>query len=120
MLRWARPKVLEVLLLLDCQQHQALHLEQTNIAKYYMRIDELITDEDNILDWQASRSLCKSSKPDSALGASALASCKSQGYRRRDGNKSHKISANKRVKVGGKKIKGKKYGGPLPDYGSGS
>ena len=85
-----------------------------------MRVDELITDEQDILDWQASRSLCKSSKPDSALGASALASCKSQGYRRRDGNKSHKISANKRVKVGGKKIKGKKYGGPLPDYGSGS
>ena len=83
-----------------------------------MRVDELITDEDNILDWQASRSLCKSSKPDSALGASALASCKSQGYRRREGNKSHKLGKSKdsRVKVGGKKIKGKKYGGPLPDW----
>jgi hypothetical protein len=83
-----------------------------------MRIDELLTSEQDILDWQASRSLCKSSKPDSALGASALASCKSQGYRRRDGNKSHKLGKSKdsRVKVGGKKIKGKKYGGPLPDW----
>jgi hypothetical protein len=83
-----------------------------------MRVDEVLTDEEDILDWQASRSLCKSSKPDSALGASALASCKSQGYRRRDGNKSHKLgkSSKSRVKVGGKKIKGKKYGGPLPDW----
>lgn len=37
----------------------------------------------------ASRALCKSGKPDSALGASQLASCKSQGYRSRDGEKSH-------------------------------
>jgi hypothetical protein len=83
-----------------------------------MRIDEVLTDEEDLKDWQASRSLCKSSKPDSALGASALASCKSQGYRRRDGNKSHKLGKSKdsRVKVGGKKIKGKKYGGPLPDW----
>lgn len=81
-----------------------------------MRVDELLTREDDIMDWQASSSLCKSSKPDSALGASALASCKSQGYRRREGNKSHLVSRDKRVKVGGKKIKGKKYGGPLPDW----
>lgn len=85
-------------------------------AKYHMRIDELLTSEQDILDWQASRSLCKSSKPNSALGASALASCKSQGYRRREGNKSHKVSSTKRVKVGGKKIKGRAYGGPLPDW----
>ena len=54
----------------------------------------------------------------SALGASALASCKSQGYRRREGNKRHNLGKSKdsRVKVGGKKIKGKKYGGPLPDW----
>jgi hypothetical protein len=63
----------------------------------------------------ASRDLCTSSKPDSALGASNLASCKSQGYRSRDGAKSHKVGGD-RVKVRGKKIKGKKYGGPLPDW----
>lgn len=70
----------------------------------------------DILDWSASASLCKSSKPDSALGASALSSCKSQGYRRREGKKSHKVGK-KRITVGGKKIKGAKYGGPLPDWG---
>jgi hypothetical protein len=54
------------------------------------------------------------------LGASQLASCKSQGFRARDGNKSHKLGKGpeSRVKVGGHKIKGRKYGGPLPDWGS--
>jgi hypothetical protein len=73
-------------------------------------------DEDAELDEEpASRALCTSGKPDSALGASQLSSCKSQGYRSRDGNKSHKIGS-ERVKVRGKKIMGKKYGGPLPDW----
>lgn len=81
-----------------------------------MRVVELIEGrEQDVLDWQATASLCKSSKPDSALGASALASCKSQGYRRREGKKSHKVGK-KRITVGGKKIKGKSYGGPLPDW----
>ena len=67
---------------------------------------------------KASRELCKSSKPDADLGASMLASCKSQGLRARDGNKSHKLGkdAKSRVKVGGHRIKGQKYGGPLPDW----
>mgnify|MGYP001363942217 FL=1 len=73
-------------------------------------------DESLELEWQASKELCRSSRPNSKLGASALASCKSQGLRTRSGKKSHKISKNNRVEVGGKKIKGKKYGGPLPDY----
>ena len=63
----------------------------------------------------ASRALCQSGKPNSSLGASNLASCKSQGYRGRHGDKSHKIGS-ERVKVKGKRIKGKKYGGPLPDW----
>lgn len=63
----------------------------------------------------ASRALCTSGKPNAALGASQLASCKSQGYRGRHGNKSHKIGS-ERTTVKGKKIKGKKYGGPLPDW----
>lgn len=70
---------------------------------------------------KASRALCTSGRPDADLGASNLASCKSQGLRARDGEKSHLITAGKRnvrVTVGGKKIKGKKYGGPLPDYGT--
>ncbi len=73
-------------------------------------------DEDSDLEEEpASRALCTSGKPDSALGASQLASCKSQGYRSREGGKSHKVGSD-RVKVRGKKIKGKKYGGPLPDW----
>ena len=79
-----------------------------------MKIIDL--DESIELEWQASKELCRSTKPNSKLGASALASCKSQGLRTRSGRKSHKVSKNSRVKVGGKKIKGKKYGGPLPDY----
>jgi len=70
---------------------------------------------------KASRALCTSGRPDSDLGASNLASCKSQGLRARDGNKSHLItSGNRKVRivVGGKRIKGRKYGGPLPDYGT--
>jgi len=67
---------------------------------------------------KASRKLCLSSKPDDELGASQLSSCKSQGLRARDGEKSHKLgkSPKSRVKVGGHKIKGHKYGGPLPDW----
>lgn len=71
---------------------------------------EAVVDEE-----PASRALCTSGKPDSALGASQLSSCKSQGYRSRDGGKSHKVGS-ERIKVRGKKIKGKKYGGPLPDW----
>ena len=71
--------------------------------------------ESTVDEEPASRALCQSGKPDSALGASQLSSCKSQGYRSRDGGKSHKVGS-ERVKVRGQKIKGKKYGGPLPDW----
>ena len=85
-----------------------------------MRLSELIKALEQEIDEEpASKKLCQSSKPDSALGASNLASCKSQGLRSRTGGKSHKVGSD-RVKVRGKKIKGKKYGGPLPHYGSGS
>lgn len=78
-----------------------------------MKIKEVM--EGITLEAKASRKLCLSSKRDSELGASNLASCKSQGLRARDGKKSHKIGKN-RITVGGKKIKGKKYGGKLPDW----
>jgi hypothetical protein len=64
----------------------------------------------------ASKALCRSRKSNSELGASQLASCKSQGLRSREGKKSFKIGR-KRVKVKDKIIKGRKYGGPLPAYG---
>lgn len=74
-----------------------------------------VSSDSDISEEPASRDLCTSGKPDSALGASQLASCKSQGYRSREGGKSHKVGG-ERVKVRGRKIRGKKYGGPLPDW----
>lgn len=93
-------------------------------TKFHSKLDKLVHDtfgkrDDEIEEaGKASRQLCTSSKPDDELGASQLASCKSQGLRARDGNKSHKLgkSPKSRVKVGGHKIKGHKYGGPLPDW----
>ena len=76
-----------------------------------MRVTEFISQEAG----PASKKLFKSKKPDHSLGASQLASCKSQGFRKRSGEKSYKIGK-KRVYVAGKKIKGKPYGGPLPLY----
>lgn len=79
-----------------------------------MRAEEFISE-------RASRELCTSGRPDNDLGASNLASCRSQGLRARSGEKSHLIGhgdSKVRITVGGKKIKGKKYGGPLPDYGT--
>lgn len=91
-------------------------IDTVSLINSYMKVLELIEGrEQDVVDWQASSTLCKSSKPDSAIGASALASCKSQGLRRREGKKSHKVGK-KRITVGGKKLKGRKYGGPLPDY----
>ena len=83
-----------------------------------MRISEIITEQE--VSEKASRKLCLSTTPNSELGASNLASCKSQGLRAREGNKSHKLGKgpDSRVKVGGHKLKGKKYGGKLPDWGT--
>lgn len=77
-----------------------------------MRIDEVLTHEADIEEWKASKKLCKSKRSDTSLGASALSSCKSQGYRSRSGGKIVRIGR-KRVALGGKKLKGKKYGGPV-------
>ena len=84
-----------------------------------MKVHEII--ENTIRErGKAPRSLCTGSKPDNELGASQLASCKSQGLRRRQGKKTHKLgkSPDSRITVGGKKMKGKKYGGKLPDWGT--
>ena len=78
-----------------------------------MRIKEIF--EDQSIKEKASRKLCVSTKSDAELGASNLASCKSQGLRARDGKKSHLVGKSRRT-VGGKEVKGKKYGGPLPDW----
>lgn len=80
-----------------------------------MRVDEVLTREDDIEEWKASKELCQSSRSDKSLGASALSSCRSQGLRRRDSKVKHTIGK-KRQKISGRKVKGKKYGGPLPDW----
>ena len=67
----------------------------------FMRVLRINIDSMKIIDLDekieaeaaASAKLCKSSRSNSSLGASALASCKSQGYRRREGGKSHKIGS---------------------------
>lgn len=80
-----------------------------------MRIDEVLTDDQDIEEWKASRELCKSTRSDASLGASALSSCKSQGLRGRKTRVKHTINK-KRQNITGRKVKGKKYGGPLPDW----
>ena len=55
-----------------------------------MKVQEVIVYEEG----PASKALCKSKKPDHALGASQLASCKSKGSRKRSGKKSYKIDIN--------------------------
>ena len=76
-----------------------------------MKIVEIYSTDENI--GPAPRGVC--SKPASVLPASWVSSCKSQGKRKRTGNRDEKVGG-RTVKVAGKKIKGKKYGGPLPDY----
>ena len=85
-------------------------------------IDAILADlEEGGNQGPTSKKVCLSNVSDEALGVSQLASCKSQGLRARDGKKSHLIghgSSKVRITVGGKKIKGKAHGGPLPDYGT--
>lgn len=86
-----------------------------------MKLTEFISEKELIdLVEKATRKLCLSTTPNKDLGASNLASCKAQGLRAREGNKTHKLgrSPKSRVTVGGHKLKGKKYGGKLPDWGT--
>ena len=76
-----------------------------------MKIFEFYNKNENI--GPAPKGVC--SKPKSQLPATWISSCKSQGKRKRTGNRVAKLGG-KTKRVAGKKIKGKKYGGPLPDY----
>ncbi len=76
-----------------------------------MKISEIYLLDENI--GPAPKGVC--SKPASQLPASWVSSCKSQGKRQRSGDRKEKVDG-KTIKVAGKRIKGKKYGGPLPDY----
>lgn len=76
-----------------------------------MKIYEIYNTAENI--GPAPRGVC--SKPASQLPASWVSSCKSQGKRKRTGARKEKVDG-RTMRVSGKRIKGKKYGGPLPDY----
>ena len=69
-----------------------------------------------VTEAEAPAELCKSSKPDKELGASQLASCKSQGLRKRTTKRKYKIGGVTKG-ISGKKVRGKKYGGILPVHG---
>ena len=69
-----------------------------------------------VIEAKASAELCKSNTPKSELGASQLASCKSQGFRARSTKRKYKIRG-KTQGISGKKIRGGKYGGNLPVHG---
>ena len=69
-----------------------------------------------VTEAKASAELCKSSKPNDALSASDLSSCKSQGLRARETKRKYKI-AGQTQGISGKKVRGKKYGGNLPAHG---
>lgn len=85
----------------------------TEVLNSVMKIAEVVTQKSEA---KAPEKLCKSRIPDDQLGASQLASCKSQGLRARDSGDSYTIGG-KKVKLRNKKIRGKKYGGPLPAHG---
>ena len=76
-----------------------------------MKIYEIYATDENI--GPAPKGVC--SKPKSSLPASWVSSCKAQGKMKRSGSRDEKIRG-RTQKVTGKRIKGKKYGGPLPDY----
>lgn len=78
-----------------------------------MKIEDI---SDAILtEVKASKKLCKSSIPNHKLGASQLSSCKAQGLRTREGKKRHRIGGQVKP-IAGKRVKAKKYGGPIPNY----
>ena len=89
-------------------QNQENHSQIINIS---MKLAEITQPKRE----SSSADLCKSSKSDEELGASNLASCKSQGLRGRKSKVKHTIKG-KRRSIDGERIKGKKYGGPLPDW----
>ena len=75
-----------------------------------MKIFEIYNTDENI--GPAPRGACN--KPASQLPASWVSSCKSKGRMKRTGNRNEKIGG-RTQKVAGKRIKGQKSGGPLPD-----
>jgi len=78
-----------------------------------MKIREICQPQENI--GPAPSGVC--SRPKSSLPASWVSSCKSQGRMKRSGERKQKVRG-KTIRVANKRIKGRAYGGPLPDYSS--
>ena len=89
------------------------------VGRYYLKnkpdssVSKVIRE---VTEAKASAELCKSSKPNDALSASDLSSCKSQGLRARETKRKYKIGGQTQG-ISGKKVRGKKYGGNLPAHG---
>jgi len=104
-----RPVDILVLVLHSCVYYSTIYcVGQPGLINMCMKVWEIIGEK-------ASKDLCTSDRSDKSLGASNLSSCRSQGYRPRRSSVKHTIKK-VRQSIDGKKIKGKKYGGPLPDW----
>lgn len=80
-----------------------------------MRISEIIDQDQDVEEAKPSKSYCKST-PSDEMSASWRASCKSRGIIGRDSKVKAKYGKdNSRKKIKGK-VKGRPYGGPLPNY----
>ena len=95
----------------------AIAVESTSIPPrcYAIKVNKCMLIRE-VTEAKASAELCKSSKPNDALSASDLSSCKSQGLRARETKRKYKI-AGQTQGISGKKVRGKKYGGNLPAHG---
>ena len=98
--------------MLRCVTLHKINLTWTDVLNTRaMKIHEVYNTDENI--GPAPAGVC--SRPKSKLPASWISSCKSKGRMKRTGERKQKIHG-KTQKVAGKRIKGRKYGGPLPDY----
>lgn len=82
-------------------------LEQLHEAKKKKRKSS----KKNSKGGKPTKSYCRNT-PNSKMSASWLSSCKAQGFVARDTGKTQKIG-NKRVKLGNRKLKSQRYGGPV-------
>jgi protein gp37 len=108
-----KPKTIELITFYyACYILHKINLTRTDVLNTTaMKISEIYNTDENI--GPAPKGAC--SKPMSSLPASWVSSCKSQGRMKRTGDRKQKIGG-KTQKVAGKRIKGRAYGGPLPDY----
>ena len=86
-----------------------------------MKISEVYTCPTCLAEWKATKELCKDKKRScKSLGASACASCKSQGFRPRDSKVWMDLDNDgEQEQIGNRTVKGAPYGGPTKNYSRG-